>query len=117
MYHLSKEIKPGVTAHVELGVVMSGDNPEHICNAHVYVEGFCHIRGIIVYKKVKGGVEELLLKLPGYGPRGSETAYLNLDNAVAQVIFDAVHAVPKENYARYYVGPQKWSIWHSSISK
>jgi hypothetical protein len=96
---------------------MSGTNKEHLCNCHIYLEGLCHIRGIIVYKKMKGTQEELLLKFPAYGERGHETAYINLTREVADAIYEAVRTIPKEQYSRFYTGPKDWSIWMSSVVK
>lgn len=123
MYHITRDIAldqgQQAKVNVELGVVMSGTNPQHQCNCHIYIEGLCHIRGIVVYKKMKDGNEEILLKQPGYKTPGKkyDTAYILLEKAVANVVFEAVRTIPKEQYSRFYTGPENWSIWISSIPR
>ena len=103
-----------------------GKNPDHVCNVHLVlfltdgvskqISPVARIRGISVYKKVRNGRKEWVLRLPGYRKaRDSkyETSYLGLSDPIKNFIYETLESVDSSKYVAKYSGQDTWNIWSS----
>ena len=108
-----------------------GKNPEHICNVQVILSctvdlglrsapvQLARIRGISVYKKIRNGKTEWVLRYPGYKGMGSTTAtaYLQFSAIVNDFIYETLETIQPHGYVARYSGSDNWTIWDSKSSK